>query len=168
MVLQNRFLTKCISEFSKFYEMIFLGVVKGPYRQGPYRHDPPRFIFNHRKPATTHGKTCTDMIPPIFDRIDLRINLSKAKFDEEADFKANSAVAFQKTHQISKKRNFQFGNFSEKNFSVEKRNVHNRLKRVLAKFRTDPSHVRVVTKNFHPITGRNELLLRPQIHCELL
>ena len=35
-------------------------------------------------------------------------------------------------------------------FGVEKRNVRNRLKPVLAKFRGDPSHVRAVTKKFSP------------------
>ena len=41
-------------------------------------------------------------------------------------------------------------------FGVEKSKVANRLKRVLPKFRADPSHVRGVTKNFSPqSTARN-------------
>ena len=41
----------------------------------------------------------------IFGRTDLRISLSKAKFDPEADFDVRFAVARQNPRQISKKRN---------------------------------------------------------------
>ena len=42
----------------------------------------------------------------IFGRTDLRISLSGAKFDPEADFDVRFAVARQNSRQISKKRNF--------------------------------------------------------------
>ena len=85
------------------------------------------------------------MIRPIVDRIDLRISLSKAKFDEEVNFELRLVVAPQKLHQISEKRNFRSEIFAKQKFvGVEKCNVGNRLKRVLAKFRADRSHVRGV------------------------
>ena len=86
-----------------------------------------------------------------FGRTGLSISLSRATFDEEADFEVRSAVDPPKQHQIGEKQNFQSEKFSEKLFvGIEKRNVRNRLKRVLAKFRGDPSHVRAVTKSFLP------------------
>ena len=42
----------------------------------------------------------------IFGRTDLRISLSRAKFDEEVDFEVRSAVALQNPHQISEKPKF--------------------------------------------------------------
>ena len=39
-------------------------------------------------------------------RTDLRISLSRAKFDEEVDFEVRSAVALQNSHQISEKPKF--------------------------------------------------------------
>ena len=50
----------------------------------------------------------------IFGRTDLRISLSRAKFDAEADFDVRSAAEPPKPHQISKKQNFRSGNFAEK------------------------------------------------------
>ena len=89
--------------------------------------------------------------PKFFGRIDLSRSLSRAKFDEEADFEVRSAVARQNSHQIDEKPNFRSNKIAGKKcFGVEKRNVRNRLKRVLAKFRADPSHVRAVTKKFSP------------------
>ena len=41
-----------------------------------------------------------------FGRTDLRISLSRAKFDEEVDFEVRSAVALQNSHQISEKPKF--------------------------------------------------------------
>ena len=77
----------------------------------------------------------------IFGRTDLRISLSGAKFDPEADFDVRFAVARQNPRQIGKKQNFR-PKFSRRIFfGVEKSNVRNRLKRVLAKFRADPSQV---------------------------
>ena len=52
--------------------------------------------------------------PKFFGRIDLSRSLSRAKFDEEADFEVRSAVARQKPRQISKKRNFRSEIFAEK------------------------------------------------------
>ena len=49
----------------------------------------------------------------IFGRTDIRKNVSKAKFDEEADFEVRSVVAPQKPYQISEKRNFRSKNFAE-------------------------------------------------------
>ena len=89
--------------------------------------------------------------PKFFGRIDLSRSLSRAKFDEEADFEVRSAVARQNSHQIDEKPNFRSKSFAEqKNIGDEKRNVRNRLKRVLPKFRGDPSHVRGVTKKISP------------------
>ena len=91
----------------------------------------------------------------IFGRTDLRISVSKAKFDEEADFEVHSAVARQKPRQISEKQKFRSKSFVENLFCVETRNIGNRLKRVLAKFCADPSHVRgVAKKNSPPIRRR--------------
>ena len=78
------------------------------------------------------------------DRADLRISLSGAKFDPEADFDVRFAVARQSPRQISKKQNVHPKFSPKKIFGVENSNVRNRLKRVLAKFRADRSHVRGV------------------------
>ena len=69
------------------------------------------------------------------------ISLSGAKFDPEADFDVRFAVARQNPRQIDKKQIFFPKFLPKKFFGVEKSNVRNRLKRVLAKFRADPSQV---------------------------
>ena len=56
----------------------------------------------------------------IFGRTDLRISLSGAKFDAEADFGVRFAVAHQNPRQISEKRNFRSETFVEKKFSASK------------------------------------------------
>ena len=56
----------------------------------------------------------------IFGRTDLRISLSGAKFDPEADFDVRFAVARQNPRQISKKRNFRSEIFAEKFFFASK------------------------------------------------
>ena len=56
----------------------------------------------------------------VFGRTDLRISVSEAKFDGEADFEVRSAVAPQKTRQISKNRNFRSEFFAEKKKSASK------------------------------------------------
>ena len=66
-----------------------------------------------------------------FDRIrdfldvqtSVRISLSRAKFDVEADFEVRSAVAPPKPCQISEKRNFRSEIFVEKKFSASKREM---------------------------------------------
>ena len=78
--------------------------------------------------------------PRFFGRTDLRISLSRAKFDEEVDFEVYFAVALQHRRQISEKRNFRSKKFANLFFDVEQRKVQNRPKRALAKFRGDPSH----------------------------
>ena len=79
----------------------------------------------------------------IFGRTDLRISLSRAKFDEEADFDVRSAVGPPKPHQIDKNLTFRSENFAKKKiFCVEKSKFANRLKRALPKFRGDRSEVR--------------------------
>ena len=83
-----------------------------------------------------------------FGRTDLWISLSRAKFDEEADFEVRSAVDPPRQRQIGEKRNFLCENFSGIFLGVKQRNIQNRPKRVLAKFRTNPSHVRRVAQNF--------------------
>ena len=76
-------------------------------------------------------------------RTDLRISLSGAKFDPEADFDVRFAVARQNSRQVGKKPKNVVRIFRRKFcVVVENSNVRNRLKRVLAKFRADPSHVR--------------------------
>ena len=77
----------------------------------------------------------------IFGRTDLRISLSGAKFDAEADFDVRLAVAPPKPDQIMEKLIFRSEKFAEKNFDAEKRNVGDRLKRVLAKFEANRSYV---------------------------
>ena len=54
----------------------------------------------------------------IFGRTDLRISLSGAKFDEEADFDVRSAVGPPKPHQIDEKLIFRSENFAKKMFSA--------------------------------------------------
>ena len=64
------------------------------------------------------------------------------EFDMEADFDVRFAVARQNPRQSSKKQKFSSEIFTEKTiFGVGNSNVRNRLKRVLAKFRGDPSQV---------------------------
>ena len=48
------------------------------------------------------------------DRTDLRISLSRAKFDVEADFDVCLAVGRQKPSLLGEKRNFRSKNFAEK------------------------------------------------------
>ena len=78
------------------------------------------------------------------------MSLARAKFDEQVDFDIRLAVARPKPHQIGEKQNFRSEIFADFFFGVEKLNVRNRLKRILAKFRGDPSHVRAVTKKNSP------------------
>ena len=56
----------------------------------------------------------------IFGRTDLRISLSEAKFDAEADFDVRSAVAPQKPDQIDEKPIFHSKKIPEKFCSVPK------------------------------------------------
>ena len=56
----------------------------------------------------------------IFGRTDLRISLSGAKFDEEADFDVRSAVGIPKPHQIDENIFFRSKYFAEKVFSASK------------------------------------------------
>ena len=80
--------------------------------------------------------------PQFFGRTDLSTSRSRPRFDQQADFEVRSAVAAPKPCQIGKNRNFRSKIFAEQIFfGVEKRNVQNRLKRVLAKFGADPSQV---------------------------
>ena len=77
-----------------------------------------------------------------FGRTDLRISLSGANFDPEADVDVRFAVARQNPRQLRKKRNFLPKLFAKKAFmAVGKSNVRNHLKHVLAKFCSDPSQV---------------------------
>ena len=80
----------------------------------------------------------------IFGRTDLRISLSGAKFDEEADFDVHSAAGPPKPHQIDEKLIFRSENFADFFFGVEKSKVANLPKRALPKFRADRSQVRGV------------------------
>ena len=86
----------------------------------------------------------------IFGRTDLRISLSGAKFDEEADFDVHSAAGPPKPHQIDEKLIFQSENFADFFFGVEKSKVANLPKRALPKFRADRSQVRGVNGTLTP------------------
>ena len=59
------------------------------------------------------------MIFTILGRTDLRISLSKAKLDVEADFDVRLAVGRQKPRLLGEKQNFRSKNFVEI-FGVEK------------------------------------------------
>ena len=61
-----------------------------------------------------------DRIRVFFGRTDLRISLSRAKFDVEADFDVRSAVDRPKPRQISEKRKFDPKISPKKNFRREK------------------------------------------------
>ena len=60
----------------------------------------------------------------MFGRTDLRISLSGAKFDEEADFGVRLAVGPPKPHQIGNNLTFRSENFENKknrqNFQIER------------------------------------------------
>ena len=56
----------------------------------------------------------------IFGRTDLRISLSGAKFDAEADFDVRFAAAPPNPRQISEKQNFRSEIFTEKIFLAPK------------------------------------------------
>ena len=60
------------------------------------------------------------MFSMIFGRTELRISLSRAKFDEKADFDVRSAVEPRKTHQIGKKQIFRSEKFVEQIFLASK------------------------------------------------
>ena len=78
----------------------------------------------------------------IFDRTDLRKGASKAKFHAESDFDVRLAVDRPKPSEICKKTNLLVPKICQnKNFGVEKRNVGDHPKRVLAKFRADRNQV---------------------------
>ena len=62
----------------------------------------------------------TIMFLVILGRTDLRISLSRAKFDAEADFDVRLAVGRQKPSLLGEKRNFRSENFAEFFFGVEK------------------------------------------------
>ena len=60
------------------------------------------------------------MFSVILGRTDLRISLSRAKFDAEADFDVRLAVGRQKTSLLGEKQNFRSKNFAEKFFWASK------------------------------------------------
>ena len=66
-------------------------------------------MYSEYGPASGETKICSDqniLKLRFFGRTDLRISLSRAKFDEEGDFEVRSAVALQNSHQISEKPKF--------------------------------------------------------------
>ena len=82
-----------------------------------------------------------------FGHTDLRISLSGAKFDEEADFDVRSDVGPPKPHQIDENLISPSKKFAGKKiFGVEKSKVANLPKRVLPKIRADQSQVRGVNR----------------------
>ena len=56
----------------------------------------------------------------MFGRTDLRISLSGAKFDEEADFDVRSTVGPPKPHQVDENLTFRSENLAEKLFRRRK------------------------------------------------
>ena len=81
----------------------------------------------------------------IFGRTELIRSVSKAKFDEEADGEVHLSLNPLKPNQKHKKL-FRTEFFHRFFFSsVEKQNVGNRLKCILAKLRVDRSHPRGVS-----------------------
>ena len=81
----------------------------------------------------------------IFGHTDLRISLSGAKFDEEADFDVRLAVGPPKPYQIDEKTNVSIRKCCRFFFfGVETSKVTNLLKRALPKFRAEQSQVRGV------------------------
>ena len=75
-------------------------------------------------------------------RIELRISQSRAKIDQEVAGDVRFCIAPQKTGEnVKKNKNFSEKFSRKKFFGVEKRNVGNRLKHVLAKFRSNWSLV---------------------------
>ena len=58
--------------------------------------------------------------PRIFGRTGFSVSLSRAKFDEQADFDIRWAVARPKPHQIGEKQNFRYETFAEKFFRRRK------------------------------------------------
>ena len=99
----------------------------------------------------------------IFGRTDLRISLSGAKFDEEADFDVRPAGGPPKPHQIDENLTFPSENLAKKIFGVEKSKVANRLKRALPKFRGDRSEVQGVNgrSKFAVAAGNFSVVLPP-------
>ena len=78
-------------------------------------------------------------------RTELRTCVSGAKFDGQADFEVHLTVAPQKTSKNNKDVKFRSKFLTEKKmFGVEKSNVGDGLKRVLAKFEANRSHPRGV------------------------
>ena len=84
-------------------------------------------------------------------RTDLRTRLSKAKYRQEADFDVKTSLAppksaenYEKPKKQIRKNIFAEKCFRKFLFGVNKSKVANRPKRVLPKFRADPSHVRRV------------------------
>ena len=78
----------------------------------------------------------------IFSRTDLRIGVSRAKNCEESDSDIHFCVAPPKTVKKTEKQKFLTDkNCENKIFDVEKLNVGNRLKCVLAKFGGCASYV---------------------------
>ena len=75
-----------------------------------------------------------------FGRTNLRIGVSGAKFDAESDFEVRFAVAPQEAGQNSEKLIFRSKIFADLFLAdVEKWNVGDCLKRVLAKFEANRS-----------------------------
>ena len=66
------------------------------------------------------GKSSNIVFLTIFGRTELRISLSKAKIEPEADFDVRFAVARQNPGQISKKRKFRSEIFTENLFLASK------------------------------------------------
>ena len=124
-----------------FFRTGALGGQTPPANAGGLGGSSPELKLTNER-TNVRGSAIQVLFLAIFGRTDLRISLSGAKFDPEADFDVRFAVARQNPRQISKKQNFSSEIFAPTFFlGVEKSNVRNRLKRVLAKFRADSGQV---------------------------
>ena len=92
-----------------------------------------RYISDPRAP--------TDIFPTIFGRTELIIGASRAKNCDEIDGEVRFSIDPPKPAQKGVKRFLRPKNLAEKNFLTENWIDGDRLKRVLAKFRANRSHV---------------------------
>ena len=73
-----------------------------------------------------------------FGHTDLWISLSRAKFDEEADFEVRFAVARHNQRQISEKRKIRPETFADKNFSASKKETLSETRLSKVSCRSEP------------------------------
>ena len=77
-------------------------------------------MYGYTYDRPPYSAAATNAIFMIFGRTDLRISLSRTKFDAEADFDVRLAVGRRKPRLLSEKPNFRSEKFAEQNFLVSK------------------------------------------------